>query len=379
MTRSTPEALNALFTDTEGRSVGGVSQPTTSTGATPAPSNLAALFTDGALENLSSEAAANHPYIETTPPEGMSSDRDEEETAEDKDREESQAVAETGDAQTPSDSDDEAEQVDESQPVEEGGEDSGEDVAYSPDDVFVIRTDDGEAEITYEEITALYNQRAELPTKLQEASNTGLTLQRQMQDQQQAFQIAMQALGDTVIGNMPTPPSEELLSTDPNKYVEDMKAYTEAKRRMDSAVGPAKEAIVNMIEAINQQQQQVVHVHLETIRAQNRLPTVEAALEHLQTTRAKLERAYSLPAEELEMLTDPRYVQVAEDALKWREASGDKVEAKEGRKVIKPVRRRDTRGRFVGQNASAQRERETIQQAQETGNVADYLIVPKNR
>ena len=321
---------------------------------------------DQAVESLLS------PAPEDTGGDNLSEAVDEITEPEDDDQgEEIEAVAESDDdaeEEASSEQDDEEYdledvEVDDEDPVEAQAEDTK---------LIPIKVDGKEEHWTLDQLKQSAAGQAAINKRFQEAAEVRKNLEQQQavlqQQQAQIVQLHQQATQGGL--QAPTPPSRELFESDPIGYMEEKLKYDEAKTQYDQNVfqlqGVQKQRMQAQQEAHQaylQEQAQVLQEYIPEIVDPKKGQGLKDALVETGVS-------YGFSAEEMQAVTDARYVRALNDARKYRELVAKKKSGQTKSNKSSPVVKAGAKKRQVGNDANRKKAQQRLQK---TGSIDDAL------
>ena len=321
---------------------------------------------DQAVESLLS------PATEDTAGDNLSEAVDEITEPEDDDQgEEIEAVAESDDdaeQEASSEQDDEEYdledvEVDDEDPVEAQAEDTK---------LIPIKVDGKEEHWTLDQLKQSAAGQAAINKRFQEAAEVRKNLEQQQavlqQQQAQVVQLHQQATQGGL--QAPTPPSRELFESDPIGYMEEKLKYDEAKTQYDQNVfqlqGVQRQRMQAQQEAHQaylQEQAQVLQEYIPEIVDPKKGQGIKDALVETGVS-------YGFSAEEMQGVTDARYVRALNDARKYRELVAKKKSVQTKSNKARPVVKAGAKKRQDGNAATRKKAQERLQK---TGSIDDAL------
>lgn len=265
---------------------------------------------------------------------------------------------------------DEPKTVDEDPDQDEPGEDDdAEEVDAAPEqpDTYTVKVDGEDVQVTLEELQRSYsgqryiqkgmNENAEVK---KQAQATLQSLQQQQEQFQQFVQFAEQ--GGLV---RPTPPSTEMLQSDPIGYMEAKAAYDVQEAEYNGAV----QAYQQNQQFIAQQQQEAFQAHLAEQRR-----ALEAAIpewsdpEKGPVLKGQIRdigvNEYGFSEEEISQISDSRAVRVLRDAMRYHEVMKKAGKAAEKAANARPVAKAGAKPKTDPKRAA---ERKKLDRLRKTG------------
>ena len=188
------------------------------------------------------------------------------------------------------------------------------------------------------------------------------------QQQAQIVQLHQQATQGGL--QAPTPQSRELFESDPIGYMEEKLKYDEAKTQYDQNVfqlqGVQKQRMQAQQEAHQaylQEQAQVLQEYIPEIVDPKKGQGLKDALVETGVS-------YGFSAEEMQAVTDARYVRALNDARKYRELVAKKKSVQTKSNKARPVVKAGAKKR---QDGNAATRKKAQQRLQKTGSIDDAL------
>lgn len=266
---------------------------------------------------------------------------------------------------------------------EDGDEDDddAEEAGQEGPETVTVKVDGEEVEVTLDDLKRSYSGQAYIQKGMQEAAQqkkqAEAVYQALTQEREQLARL-WQAAQEGQLQSPPTPPSRELLNTDPIAYMEQRAAYEEAKEAYDKQASQFSklsqqqtEAQKRAQQAYLQEQQRLLVERIPELADETKAPKVRAAI---RETGA----AYGYSDEELSSVMDARAVEVLHDAMKYRQMQQGKAKvqekAKKARPVVKPGAKQTE---AVGKKKAEQQARARMRKTGSIDDVANFLIQRK--
>jgi hypothetical protein len=308
-----------------------------------------------------------------------------EETSEDNNFDEAvDAMIEPDDDQT-----EEVEVADEEQDdVEASSEDEYDDVEIDDEDlveapaedtnVFSVKVDGKEEQWTLDQLKQSAAGQAAINKRFQEAAEARKRIEQQaavlQQQQQQVAALYQQAQNGGL--QAPTPPTRELFESDPIGYMEEKLKYDEAKTQYDQNMFQLQNVQKQRMQAQQEahqtylaEQAQVLTQHIPEIADPEKGEAIKNALVDTGVS-------YGFTAEEMQAVTDARYVRALNDARKYRELVAKRKSAQSKGEKARPVVKPGAKKR-VDSNAATRKKAQ--QRLQKTGSMEDALSLILNQ
>ena len=285
------------------------------------------------------------------------------EPSDDDQSEEVEAAAESEDDVEASDEDYDDDQIDDEDLVEAEAEDTN---------LIPIKVDGKEEHWTLDQLKQSAAGQAAINKRFQEAAEVRKNLEQQQavlqQQQAQIVQLHQQATQGGL--QAPTPPSRELFESDPIGYMEEKLKYDEAKTQYDQNVfqlqGVQRQRMQAQQEAHQaylQEQAQVLQEYIPEIVDPKKGQGLKDALVETGVS-------YGFSAEEMQGVTDARYVRALNDARKYRELVAKKKSVQTKSNKARPVVKAGAKKR---QDGNAATRKKAQQRLQKTGSIDDAL------
>lgn len=281
--------------------------------------------------------------------------------------------------------DDQTEEVevadDEQNDVEASSEDfddveiDDEDLVEAPAEdtnVFSVKVDGKEEQWTLDQLKQSAAGQAAINKRFQEAADARKQIQQQaaVLQQQQAQVAALYQQAQNGGLQAPTPPTRELFESDPIGYMEEKLKYDESKAQFDQNMFQLQNVQKQRMQAQQQahqsylaEQAQVLTQHIPEIADPKRGEAIKNALVDTGVS-------YGFTAEEMQAVTDARYVRALNDARKYRELVAKRKSAQSKGDKARPVVKAGAKKR-VDSNAVTRKKAQ--QRLQKTGSIDDAL------
>jgi len=277
--------------------------------------------------------------------------------------EEIEAVAESEDDVEVSDVDID-DQIDDEDLVEVEAEDTNA--------LISVKVDGKEEQWTLDQLKQSAAGQAAINKRFQEAAEARKQIEQQAAVLQQQQQQVMQLYQAAQNGGLqaPTPPSKELFESDPIGFMEEKLNYEEAKGQYDQQMHQLQNVQRQQMQA--QQEAQQAYLQEQARELTQHIPDIADPEKGQAIKNALVETGveYGFTADEMQRVTDARYVRALNDARKYRElvkkrksvtAKGEKA-----RPVIKAGAKKTADG-----NAATRKKAKT--RLQKTGSIDDAL------
>jgi hypothetical protein len=281
--------------------------------------------------------------------------------------------------------DDEQDDVEASSDEYDDVEIDDEDLVEATEDtnVFSVKVDGKEEQWTLDQLKQSAAGQAAINKRFQEAAEARKQIEQQaaearkqieqqeaalQQQQQQLLQLHQQAQNGGL--QAPTPPTRELFESDPIGYMEEKLKYDEAKAQYDQNMFQLQnvqkqrmQAQEQAHQAYLQEQAQVLTQYIPEIADPEKGEAIKNALVDTGVS-------YGFTAEEMQGVTDARYVRALNDARKYRELVAKRKSAQSKGEKARPVVKAGAKKR-VDSNAVTRKKAQ--QRLQKTGSINDAL------
>jgi hypothetical protein len=194
------------------------------------------------------------------------------------------------------------------------------------------------------------------------------------QQQQQLLQLHQQAQNGGL--QAPTPPTRELFESDPIGYMEEKLKYDEAKAQYDQNVFQLQnvqkqrmQAQQEAHQAYLQEQAQVLTQYIPEIADPEKGEAIKNALVDTGVS-------YGFTAEEMQGVTDARYVRALNDARKYRELVAKRKSAQSKGEKARPMVKSGAKKR---QDSNVATRKKAQTRLQKTGSIDDALSLILNQ
>jgi hypothetical protein len=244
--------------------------------------------------------------------------------------------------------------------------------------VFSVKVDGKEEQWTLDQLKQSAAGQAAINKRFQEAAEARKQIEQQaavlQQQQQQVAALYQQAQNGGL--QAPTPPTRETFESDPIGYMEEKLKYDEAKAQYDQNMFQMQtmqqqnmQAQQEAHQAYLAEQAQVLTQHIPDIADPEKGEVIKNAL-------VKTGMDYGFSAEEMQGVTDARYVRALNDARKYRELVAKRKSAQSKGEKARPVVKSGAKKR-VDSNAATRKKAQ--QRLQKTGSMEDALSLILNQ
>ena len=284
--------------------------------------------------------------------------------------EEIEAVAESDDdaeEEASSERDDEEYDLEDVEVDDEDPVEATEDTKLIP-----IKVDGKEEHWTLDQLKQSAAGQAAINKRFQEASEMRKQNEQdraELQQRQKQFVNSVQQSQQNGF-QAPNPPSRELFESDPIGYMEEKLKYDEAKAQYDQNMFQLQgmhrqnmQAQQEAHQAYLQEQAQVLQEYIPEIVDPKKGQGLKDALVETGVS-------YGFSAEEMQAVTDARYVRALNDARKYRELVAKKKSGQTKANKASPVVKAGAKKRQVGNDANRKKAQQRLQK---TGSIDDAL------
>ena len=253
-------------------------------------------------------------------------------------------------------------EVDDEDPVEAQAEDTK---------LITIKVDGKEEHWTLDQLKQSAAGQAAINKRFQEASEVRKQNEQDraalQQQQAQFVNVQQQAVKN---GQAPIPPSRELFESDPIGYMEEKLKYDEAKAEYDQYTYQMEGLRRQLMQAQKvtdneylQEQAKILQEYIPEIVDPKKGQGLKDALVETGVS-------YGFSAEEMQAVTDARYVRALNDARKYRELVAKKKSGQTKSNKSSPVVKAGAKKRQVGNDANRKKAQQRLQK---TGSIDDAL------
>ena len=292
----------------------------------------------------------------------------------------------------------------ESKAVEDTEE--GEDVVAASDDDGDYAEDDDATEYT-DEVEAVEDdsetlfdvtidgkpQRWTLSQLKQSAAGQGYIQQKMRENAEQSKQIeaakAQLAQQLNVLNTLtqqaqngelapPTPPSKELLESDPIGYMQEKEAYETAMGEYNVKMQQVQQLQAQQAQQSEQQKQ--LHRQEQMQLLQQRVPDFADPQKYEKAAQDMLkggQEYYGVPQEALMQLTDAVEIEILYDAIRYRRLQANRKNVDQKAKKAKPMVKAGAKRVEDGQAATRRKQQAKAMKSGNIADMADLLINPK--
>ena len=262
----------------------------------------------------------------------------------------------------------------------DGVEIDDEDLVEATEDtaLYTVKVDGKEEQRTLDQLKQGYAGQSAIGRGLQENAQVRKQLEQEkalfQQQQQQVAALYQQAQNGGL--QAPTPPTRELFESDPIGYMEEKLKYDEAKTQYDQNMFQLQNVQKQRMQAQQEahqtylaEQAQVLTQHIPEIADPEKGEAIKNALVDTGVS-------YGFTAEEMQAVTDARYVRALNDARKYRELVAKRKSAQSKGEKARPVVKAGAKKRVDG-NAATRKKAQT--RLQKTGSMDDALSLILNQ
>lgn len=262
----------------------------------------------------------------------------------------------------------------------DGAEIDDEDQVEATEDtaLYTVKVDGKEELRTLDQLKQGYAGQSAIGRGLQENAQVRKQLEQEkalfQQQQQQFLQLHQQTQNGGL--QAPTPPTRELFESDPIGYMEEKLKYDEAKAQYDQNVFQLQnvqkqrmQAQQEAHQAYLQEQAQVLTQFIPEIADPQKGEAIKNALVDTGVS-------YGFTAEEMQAVTDARYVRALNDARKYRELVAKRKSAQSKGEKARPMVKSGAKKR---QDSNVATRKKAQTRLQKTGSIDDALSLILNQ
>jgi len=239
--------------------------------------------------------------------------------------------------------DDETEYTDEVEAVEDDSE-----------PVFDVTIDGKPERWTLSQLKQSAAGQGYIQQKMRENAETAKQIEAERaqlaQQQEQVLRMAQQFQQGGL--QAPTPPSKELLESDPIGYMEEKVKYDEAVQEYNAKVGELRQMQHQQMQQEKEQEQ--LYLQEQARLLAEAIPDIVHPEKGEKIKKSLIETgtAYGFSEQELVNVVDHRYVRALNDARKWRQLQANKGKAQAKGENVKPVVKAGAKRRTDGKAAT---------------------------
>ena len=244
--------------------------------------------------------------------------------------------------------------------------------------LYTVKVDGKEELRTLDQLKQGYAGQSAIGRGLQENAQVRKQLEQEkalfQQQQQQLLQLHQQAQNGGL--QAPTPPTRELFESDPIGYMEEKLKYDEAKAQYDQNAFQLQnvqrqrmQAQQEAHQAYLQEQAQVLTQFIPEIADPQKGEAIKNALVDTGVS-------YGFTAEEMQAVTDARYVRALNDARKYRELVAKRKSAQSKGEKARPMVKSGAKKR---QDSNVATRKKAQTRLQKTGSIDDALSLILNQ
>jgi len=192
---------------------------------------------------------------------------------------------------------------------------------------------------------------------------------QQLAEQQQQF-LQLQQTTQQIGMTPPQAPSKEMFDSDPIGYMEAKMNYDEQVGQYNQRVAQVRQ--LQQQQAAAAQQQRETYLQEQAKLLQQHIPEIVDPEKgnKLKADLVKTGEHYGFSAQEIESVSDARYVRALNDAMKWRRLQDKKLQATKG-DAPKPVVKAGAKRRAGDGEASARKKQQA--KLRKSGRIEDAL------
>lgn len=269
---------------------------------------------------------------------------------------------------------DEAVEEDGDEPSDEYDDQEDQEANEEPaQQLYTVKVDGKTKQVTLDELTRGYSGQAYIQQGMEQLA----TAKKQMQEMYQTLQTEQQKVQEAYARvqsgeglSKPTPPSKELFDRDPIGYMQQKIEYEEKLSQYEQTQAQMTE--MQQRKAMQTQAQHQAYLQEQLQVLQQAIPEL-ADPKKAPAYKDKMVQAgsnyYGFDPRELNAIDDARYLNVLNDAMKWREMQETRGEvtqkAQSARPVVKPGVKKDAR------SSKQKRTREAAARMRSSGSIDD--------
>ena len=220
--------------------------------------------------------------------------------------------------------------------------------------------------------------QAAINKRFQEAAEARKQIEQQatalQQQQQQLLQLHQQAQNGGL--QAPTPPTRELFESDPIGYMEEKLKYDEAKAQYDQNMFQLQNVQKQRMQAQEQAHQSYLQEQAQVLT--KFIPEIADPQKGEAIKNALVDTgvSYGFTAEEMQAVTDARYVRALNDARKYRELVAKRKSAQSKGEKARPMVKSGAKKR---QDSNVATRKKAQTRLQKTGSIDDALSLILNQ
>lgn len=268
----------------------------------------------------------------------------------------------------------EVEAADDAEPASEDDEEEELAADEEPDQAtYTVKVDGKVKQVTLDELRRGYSGQAFIQQGMEQLAEARKAMQAEYQSLQNERQQIAEVMGKVQSGQglvPPKPPAKELLDSDPIGYMQAKVAYEEQAAEYQRTMAQYQQIQQQQFQQTEAQHQAYLQQQLQIL--QQAVPEF-ADPKKAPAYRDKLLQAgqnyYGFDPQELGAIADARYLNVLNDAMKYREIQSARGEvdqkAQNARPVVKPGVKRNER------TSQQKKARDAVTRMRQTGSVDD--------
>lgn len=254
------------------------------------------------------------------------------------------------DGAPPEGDDDEGNTEDESDEADEGDEQP----------LYTVKVNGREEKVTLEDLTRSYSGQEYIQQRMKEnaeAKRQVEALQAQYEQGAQAVAQLYQQLQSGQLAPEPTPPSIELLNTDPMRYMREKEAFEVRQREYLTQ----QQQIASVFQQRQQAQSEAMRLYMaeQARELVQHMPELAdpATAGRVQSEMISAGEAYGYSSDEINGVMDSRALRVLRDAARWRALRGRQSAVTEKASKARPVMKPGAKATETGKQASREKAR----------------------
>jgi hypothetical protein len=271
----------------------------------------------------------------------------------------------------------EAEEVEAAEDADPASEDDEEEELAADEEpaqnTYTVKVDGKVKQVTLDELRRGYSGQAFIQQGMEQLAEARKAMQAEYQSLQNERQQIAEVMGKVQSGQglvPPKPPAKELLDSDPIGYMQAKMDYEEQAAEYQRTMAQYQQIQQRQLQQEDAQHQAYLHQQMQIL--QQAVPEF-ADPKKAPAYRNKLLQAgqnyYGFDPQELNAIADARYLNVLNDAMKYREIQSARGEvdqkAQNARPVVKPGVKRNER------TSQQKKARDAVTRMRQTGSVDD--------
>lgn len=269
-----------------------------------------------------------------------------------------------------------SDEFDEDEGDDDGFEDELEDheeEASEQPQVYTVKVDGADTEVTLEELTQSYSGQKYIQKGMQEAAEQKKQAEavfNALQQEQARLAQLYQTMQQGGVTPAPVKPDPKMAQDDPIGYISAMAEYDAQKEIFDQQQAQFSQATQQQTQA--QQQAMQVYVSEQKQILERDIPEFADAQKgrQLQQDIRSMGERFGFSNDELSAISDARVVKVLHAALQWEQLQANKGKVEQKAKKARPVTKPKAPRKI---NAKAKKQQEARKRLEKTGSVTDAV------